>query len=44
MIDLAGAVEHEDWCEAALLYLMERMRSEIEAPEDVSRLKTDGGR
>ena len=39
VIDLAGAVEHEDWCEAALLYLMERMRTEIEAPEDVSRLK-----
>ena len=39
VIDLAGAVEHEDWCEAALLYLLERLRSEIEAPSEVARLK-----
>ena len=39
MIDLAGAVEHEDWCEAALLYLLERLRTEIEAPGELARLK-----
>ncbi|MYF39031.1 MAG: hypothetical protein F4219_09785 [Gammaproteobacteria bacterium] len=39
VIDLAGAVEHEDWCEAALLYLLERLRSEIEDPKELSRLK-----
>ena len=39
VIDLAGAVEHEDWCEAALLYLLERLRSEIEAPGEMARLK-----
>ena len=39
VIDLAGAVEHEDWCEAALLYLLERLRSEIEDPSELSRLK-----
>ena len=39
VIDLAGAVEHEDWCEAALLYLLERLRSEIESPVETTRLK-----
>ena len=39
VIDLAGAVEHEDWCEAALLYLLERLRTEIEAPGELARLK-----
>ena len=39
MIDLAGAVEHEDWCEAALLYLLERLRTEIESPAETTRLK-----
>ena len=39
VIDLAGAVEHEDWCEAALLYLLERLRAEIEAPRELARLK-----
>ena len=39
VIDLAGAVEHEDWCEAALLYLLERLRAEIEAPGEIARLK-----
>ena len=39
VIDLAGAVEHEDWCEAALLYLLEKLRSEIEAPRELARLK-----
>ena len=39
VIDLAGAVEHEDWCEAALLYLLERLRTVIDAPEEATRLK-----
>ena len=39
VIDLAGAVEHEDWCEAALLYLLERLRTEIESPTEATRLK-----
>ena len=39
VIDLAGAVEHEDWCEAALLYLLEKLRAEIEAPGEIGRLK-----
>jgi len=39
VIDLAGAVEHEDWCEAALLYLLEKLRGEIEDPAEPSRLK-----
>ena len=39
VIDLAGAVEHEDWCEAALLYLLERLRTEIESPAEATRLK-----
>ena len=39
VIDLAGAVEHEDWCEAALLYMLEKLRAEIEAPGEIARLK-----
>ena len=39
VIDLAGAVKHEDWCEAALLYLLERLWAEIEAPGELARLK-----
>ena len=39
VIDLAGAVEHADWCEATLLYLLERLRTAIEAPEESTRLK-----
>ena len=39
VIDLAGAVEHEDWCEAALVYLLEKLRAEIEAPGEIARLK-----
>ncbi len=39
VIDLAGAVEHEDWCAAALLYLLERLRTEIESPAEATRLK-----
>ena len=39
VIDLAGAVEHADLCEAALSYLLERMRLEIEDPAEAARLK-----
>ncbi len=39
VIDLAGAAEHADLCEAALGYLLERMRLEIEDPADTARLK-----
>ena len=39
VIDLAGAAEHADLCEAALSYLLERMRLEIEAPAETARLK-----
>ena len=39
VIDLAGATEHPDLCEAALFYLLERMRLAIEAPGDLARLK-----
>ena len=39
VIDLAGAAEHADLCEAALSYLLERMRLEIEDPRETGRLK-----
>ena len=39
VIDLAGAAEHTDLCEAALAYLLERMRLEIEDPAETARLK-----
>ncbi len=39
VIDLAGAAEHADLCEAALSYLLERMRLEIEDPDEAARLK-----
>ena len=39
VIDLAGAAEHADLCEAALAYLLERMRLEIEDPSQAARLK-----
>ena len=39
VIDLAGAAEQEDWCEAALFYLLERLRAEIEDPGELTRLK-----
>ena len=39
VIDLAGAAEHADLCEAALSYLLERMRLEIEDPHEAARLK-----
>ena len=39
VIDLAGAAEHEDLCEAALFYLLERLRIALEAPADLARVK-----
>ena len=39
VIDLAGAAEHTDLCEATLSYLLERMRLEIEDPAEAARLK-----
>ena len=39
VIDLAGAAEHEDLCEAALFYLLERLRLDIESPQHRDRLK-----
>ena len=39
VIDLAGAAEHEDLCEAALFYLLERLRLALENPEESSRVK-----
>lgn len=39
VIDLAGAAEHEDLCEAALFYLLERLRLDIESPHNRDRLK-----
>ena len=39
VIDLAGAAEHKDLCEAALFYLLERLRLDIESPHHRGRLK-----
>ena len=39
VIDLAGAAEHDDLCEAALFYLLERLRLELEDPADLARVK-----
>ena len=39
VIDLAGAAEHEDLCEAALFYLLERLRLALENPNEVARVK-----
>ena len=39
VIDLAGAAEHQDLCEAALFYLLERLRLDIESPQHRDRLK-----
>ena len=39
VIDLAGAAEHKDLCEAALFYLLERLRLDIESPQHRDRLK-----
>ena len=39
VIDLAGAAEHEDLCEAALFYLLERLRIALDDPTEVGRVK-----
>ena len=39
VIDLAGAAEHEDLCEAALFYLLERLRIALDDPGEVGRVK-----
>ena len=39
VIDLAGAAEHEDLCEAALFYLLERLRIALDDPDEVDRVK-----
>ena len=39
VIDLAGAAEHEDLCEAAMFYLLERLRIALEDPRDIARVK-----
>ena len=44
VIDLAGAAEHEDLCEAALFYLLERLRLALENPNEVAPRQAHGGR
>ena len=39
VIDLAGAAEHEDLCEAALFYLLEKLRIALDDPAEVGRVK-----
>ena len=39
VIDLAGAAEHADLCEAALFYLLERLRLTLENPAESARVK-----
>ena len=39
VIDMAGAAEHGDLCEAALFYLLERLRLALENPEETARVK-----
>ena len=39
VIDLTGAAEHEDLCEAALFYLLERLRLALENPAETARVK-----
>ncbi len=36
---MAGAAEHEDLCEAALFYLLERLRLTLENPDETARVK-----
>ena len=36
---MAGAAEHEDLCEAALFYLLERLRLSLENPNETARVK-----
>ena len=39
VIDMAGAADHEDLCEAALFYLLERLRLSLENPDETARVK-----
>ena len=39
VIDMAGAAEHEDLCEAALFYLLERLRLALDNPDETARVK-----
>ena len=39
VIDLAGVAEHEDLCEAALFYLLERLRIALDDPGERTRVK-----
>ena len=39
VIDMAGAAQHEDLCEAALFYLLERLRLALENPDETARVK-----
>ena len=39
VVDLASAAQHEDLVEAALGYYLEKMRHEIDAPEELGRVK-----
>lgn len=39
VIDLAGAAEHPDLCEAALFYLLEKLRLALDDPGETTRLK-----
>ena len=39
VIDLAGAAEHDDLCEAALFFLLERLRLALDNPADAARVK-----
>ena len=39
VIDLAGAAEHPDLCEAALFYLLERLRLALDDPAEIARVK-----
>ena len=41
---MAGAAEHEDLCEAALFYLLERLRLSLENPDETARVKLGFGR
>ena len=39
VVDIRGADRHPDLCAAALAWFLERMRSDIERPEDLERFK-----
>ena len=39
MVDLSGAAEHPDLVSAALSYCLERLRLELERPDEIARLK-----